>query len=391
MRNIGVGVGRLAIILAAFAFTGRAQTPSPNATSDLGGTSWRLVAFLAGDGTALTPEDSSKYTLAFDPAGQLSVRIDCNRGHATWTSAAANQLQFGPLALTRAMCPAAALNDRLVKDWQYVRSYTLKDHHLFLSLMADGGTYEYEPRAGPAGAIAPAPTQQSALSSLPATFVGTLPCADCPGIRYQLNLNADHTFTSRMTYQERNTSFDESGHWEFSDDGKTVVLRNGRGRTEKFALRVVETLRQLDSAGNEINSNFNYELERAPEFASLSGGEAASSALENTSWKLTSLGNTSVSAPSPQREAYFLLDPANHRVSGSGGCNRLMGSYELNGDQLKFGPMADTRMACPEGMDSEQAFLKSLAQVNRWKITGQSLELFDSDGKVLAQFKAREN
>jgi heat shock protein HslJ len=390
MRNIGVGVGRLAIILAAFALAGRAQTP-PNATSDLGGTSWRLVAFLAGDGTALTPEDPSKYTIAFDPADQVSLRIDCNRGHATWISTAANQLQFGPLALTRAMCPAGALNDRLVKDWQNVRSYTLKDHHLFLSLMADGGTYEYEPSAGPAPAAVALPIQPSALSALPATFVGTLPCADCPGIRYQLNLNADHTFTSRMTYQERNTSFDESGHWELSDNGKTVVLTNDRGRTEKFALRVVETLRQLDSAGNEINSNFNYELERAPEFASLSGGRAASPALENTSWKLTGLGNSSVSAPSPQREAYFLLDPANHRVSGSGGCNRLMGSYELNGDQLKFGPMAGTRMACLEGIDSEQAFLKSLAQVNRWKITGQSLELFDSDGKVLAQFKAREN
>jgi heat shock protein HslJ len=289
------------------------------------------------------------------------------------------------------MCPAAALNDRLVKDWQNVRSYTLKGHHLFLSLMADGGTYEYEPSAGPAPAAVALPAQPSALSALPATFVGTLPCADCPGIRYQLNLNADHTFTSRMTYEERNTSFNESGRWELSGDGKTVVLTNGRGSKEKFALRVVETLRQLDSAGNEINSNFNYELERALEFAPLSGGGAASATLENTSWRLTSLGNTSVSAPSPQREAYFILDPANHRVSGSGGCNRLMGSYELNGELLKFGQMAGTMMACPEGMDTEQVFLKSLAQVTRWKITGLSLEFFDSGGKVLAEFKAREN
>ncbi|HEY1895565.1 MAG TPA: META domain-containing protein [Terracidiphilus sp.] len=388
-------MGRLAIILAAFAFAGRAQTPSPNAVSDLGGTSWRLVAFLSGDGTALTPEDQSKYTLAFEPAGAVSVRIDCNRGHGTWTSAAANQLQFGPLALTRAMCPAAAMNDRLVKDWQYVRSYTLKDHHLFLSLMADGGTYEYEPNAGPAAGPAPAaspdPAQPSALSSLPATFVGTLPCADCPGIRYQLNLNADHTFTSRMTYEERNTSFDESGRWELSDDGKTVVLTNGRGSKEKFALRVVETLRQLDSAGNEINSKFNYELERAPAFAPLESGGPATATLENTSWKLAGLGSSSVSAPSPQREAYFLLDPANHRISGSGGCNRLRGSYELNGEHLKVGQMAGTMMACPVGMDTEQAFLKSLGQVTRWKITGQSLELFDSDGNVLAEFKAGEN
>jgi heat shock protein HslJ len=245
--------------------------------------------------------------------------------------------------------------------------------------------------ADPAPAIASGTAQQSALSALPATFVGTLPCADCPGILYQVNLNADHTFTSRMTYEERNTSFDESGRWEISDDGKAVVLHSGRGSTEKFSLRVVETLRKLDSAGNEIDSRLNYELKRAPEFAPLEGGGTADASLESTSWKLTGLGDSSVSAPSPQREAYFLLDPANHRVSGSGGCNRLAGSYELHGKQLKFGQMAGTMMACPEGMDTEQAFLKSLGQVTRWKITGQSLELFDSDGKVLAKFKAREN
>jgi uncharacterized lipoprotein YbaY len=33
----------------------------------------------------------------------------------------------------------------MVKDWQYVRSYVVKDGHLFLSLMADGGIYEFEP------------------------------------------------------------------------------------------------------------------------------------------------------------------------------------------------------------------------------------------------------
>jgi copper homeostasis protein (lipoprotein) len=245
--------------------------------------------------------------------------------------------------------------------------------------------------ADPAPAIAPAPAQQSALSALPATFVGTLPCADCPGIRYQVNLNADHTFTSRMTYEERNTSFDDSGRWEFAEDGKAVVLRNGRGRTEKLALQVLEILRMLDSDGNEIDSKLNYELKRASSFAPLDSGGAANATLENTSWKLTGLGDSPVRAPSPQREAYFLLDPANHRVSGSGGCNRLAGSYELNGDQLKFGQMAGTMMACPEGMDTERAFLQSLGQVTRWKITGQSLELYDADGKVLAKFKAREN
>jgi len=37
---------------------------------------------------------------------------------------------------------------RLVRQWPYVRSYVVKDGHRFLSLMADGGIYEFEPAQG---------------------------------------------------------------------------------------------------------------------------------------------------------------------------------------------------------------------------------------------------
>jgi len=49
--------------------------------------------------------------------------------------------------MTRAMCANPSLHDRLVKQWPYIRSYLMKDDHLYLSLMADGGVYEFEPSA----------------------------------------------------------------------------------------------------------------------------------------------------------------------------------------------------------------------------------------------------
>ena len=112
----------------------------------LDGTSWQLVKFQGGDGTLLRPDDKSKYTLTFNPDGTLSARIDCNRGQGGWKSATENQLAFGPMAITRAMCPPGSLHDRIVRDLPHVRSYLVKDGRLFLSLMADGGTYEFEPR-----------------------------------------------------------------------------------------------------------------------------------------------------------------------------------------------------------------------------------------------------
>lgn len=93
----------------------------------------------------LTPDDTSKYTITFGTHGRISARIDCNQGRSTWKSSGPKELQFEPLALTRAMCSPRSLHDRMAKDWEFVRSYIIKHGHLFLSLMADGGIYEFEP------------------------------------------------------------------------------------------------------------------------------------------------------------------------------------------------------------------------------------------------------
>ncbi len=115
---------------------------------------WRLVEFRGGDDTRLTPDDPAKYTLEFKPDGSVNARIDCNRGHGTWKSSGPS-LELGPLALTRMACPPGSLHDRIVKHWSSIRSYVLKDGHLHLSLMADGGIYEFEPSsdAAPADSV----------------------------------------------------------------------------------------------------------------------------------------------------------------------------------------------------------------------------------------------
>ncbi len=100
----------------------------------LSGTSWQLVRIQSMDDKVATPTDRSKYTMTFGADGRVNMRVDCNRGSGTWKSAEASQLVFGPMAMTRAMCPPGSLHDRIVKDMPYVRSYVIKDGHLFLSL-----------------------------------------------------------------------------------------------------------------------------------------------------------------------------------------------------------------------------------------------------------------
>jgi len=68
-----------AALLPALACSIFAQEVPADTGGELVGTSWDLVKFQGGDEKTLTPEDKSKYTMAFEK-DSVSVRIDCNRG-----------------------------------------------------------------------------------------------------------------------------------------------------------------------------------------------------------------------------------------------------------------------------------------------------------------------
>jgi heat shock protein HslJ len=65
----------------------------------------------------------------------------------------------------------------------------------------------------------------------------------------------------------------------------------------------------------------------------------ATTSLENKYWRLSHLGAVSVTAASQEREPHIVLNSESSRVTGSGGCKRLTGSYELKGDELKLSHM----------------------------------------------------
>jgi copper homeostasis protein (lipoprotein) len=118
------------------------------------------------------------------------------------------------------------------------------------------------------------------------------------------------------------------------------------------------------------------------------GQPLASVPLRNTYWKLTRLNGAPVAVAAGQREPHLVLNAKEPRVAGSSGCNRVVGGFELDGDALRFGRLAGTMMACPEGMAQERAFLDALGQVAHWRVRGSHLELFDAQRKLLVRFEA---
>jgi heat shock protein HslJ len=79
------------------------------------------------------------------------------------------------------------------------------------------------------------------------------------------------------------------------------------------------------------------------------------------------------------------------RLAGHSGCNRYTGSYSQDGQSLKLGPMAATRMACaPERMEQERAWFQMLDKVRGFEATHLVLKLKAADGKVIATLQRRD-
>lgn len=111
-------------------------------------------------------------------------------------------------------------------------------------------------------------------------------------------------------------------------------------------------------------------------------------ALTETYWKLIELNGKAVKMPEGTAEAHIVLHTEGKKIAAFGGCNRMFGTYELNGSSLRFGAMGSTMMACAEPvMKQEGLFIKALQATNTFSIAGKTLELHD-EKTVLARFHA---
>ncbi len=98
-------------------------------------------------------------------------------------------------------------------------------------------------------------------------------------------------------------------------------------------------------------------------------------------WMLTAMGERSFASGGP----YLEFNVKQGRFSGSTGCNRILGGYRMDSADLRFTPVAGTRMACPdaEAQQVEASFLKALEATTRFQVQGDILRLYASDGPLL--------
>jgi len=117
------------------------------------------------------------------------------------------------------------------------------------------------------------------------------------------------------------------------------------------------------------------------------GGGVVAEGLEGPQWQLVEVAGEPLPALPGGRQPHITLDAAGRQATGFAGCNNFFGGYVRQGEELTFGLLGSTQMACPEPeSDLESGFFRALEATRRWQIREGKLLLLDEPGSVVARF-----
>lgn len=236
---------------------------------------------------------------------------------------------------------------------------------------------------------APAPTASEARPADPAhnsrnaldwagTYRGVLPCADCEGIETVITIGEDGSFREHTRYlgkSEGQTDFFRQGTFDWSGDGSTVTLagesphpyRVGENRITRLALD-----------GSAISGTLaeHYVLTKVTP--------------QLTGWRWTLVELRGQPVTGLERAPFLVLNAAEKRAAGFGGCNSFSGGFVLDEAalRLRFERMVSTLRACMSGMETEQALHQVLEMVDNYSLAGDQMSLNRARMAPLARFVA---
>ena len=98
------------------------------------------------------------------------------------------------------------------------------------------------------------------------------------------------------------------------------------------------------------------------------------------SWKLTAYGPADSPTPAVPDVEAILNFGTDGTLAGTTGCNQIGGEYRVEGDQITFGPIVSTLIACPDlQMAQEETMLQVLTDTASFKIEGDTLTITNND------------
>ncbi|MFC5874092.1 Heat shock protein HslJ [Chryseobacterium arachidis] len=108
-------------------------------------------------------------------------------------------------------------------------------------------------------------------------------------------------------------------------------------------------------------------------------------------WELTELNGQPIKLKNPSAVPHFLLNTADMRYEGHGGCNGVGGTFEIKQEamRIKFNQGMSTMIACDD-LDTERAFTQALLAADNYSVNGNTLTLNKARMAPLAKFVLKQ-
>lgn len=229
----------------------------------------------------------------------------------------------------------------------------------------------------PAGAKVPT----RGLPRWAGSYEGTLPCADCSGLKTTIVLSSDQTYILRSQYLGKSDSvYEDLGKFKWTKTKGIIKLISKDSSSHLMYYYLGRNiLTQRDAQGQKITGAMADKFNLIKEVPSLT----------EKYWKLVELyGKPVVYDSTAHREAYIVFRVKDKRMTGNGGCNTISGTYELlTGDRIHISKVVSTMMACM-GANVEAEFLKVLQMADNYNLSVDKLVLNRARMAPLARFEA---
>jgi heat shock protein HslJ len=219
--------------------------------------------------------------------------------------------------------------------------------------------------------VAPA----TAVKDWEGAYMGVVPCADCEGIQTMIKLNKDNSYTIQTKYLGKGPEiFEDKGKISWDKNGFLLLLLSGDDSSlVKLSLN---ELTLLDKEGKPV----------VGQYASYCILKKEKLLITEKYWKLIELNGKPLPSIKREKEPFLVLKDKGKNFGGHGGCNTLLGKYELGErNKIAFSDLVTTMMAC-EDSDTELALRDALESTDHYVIDGDFLKLEDARNKVNAKF-----
>ena len=203
-------------------------------------------------------------------------------------------------------------------------------------------------------------------------YVGIEPCKKCEKTKVSIQINYDSTFSMQTLEVGKSSEIKEvSGKFSWDNGGQIIQLKLPKGTKKYFVGE--NTLTLLDKKNRRVKSKQSeyYVLHKKTNETHKTVNE-----ITGKYWKLIELNGQKIGfnenfdknlndknlnkEPNFNKEPHIILNAENNMITGHGGCNGFVGSYELqDGNRIKFYQVVSTMMACLD-MEVEFQLLKIL-------------------------------